>query len=160
MEGVRSGWKPRMRTRDIIVISGSAGAFKALMANASGLPKDLPAAVFLVLHTRHTPVPALTMTMSHVSPLPVSWAVDGEPIERAHVYLAPGGQNLLIERGDDEADPDVAATTGGRSRGPPDERRRQRGRQDGQPGKHDDDVAVVGVDPEDDRREPEHEACA
>ena len=54
-----------MHTRDIIVIGGSAAAYEALVEIASGLHKDLPAAVFLVLHTRHRTIPMLTTMMTN-----------------------------------------------------------------------------------------------
>ncbi|MGH8176375.1 MAG: chemotaxis protein CheB [Steroidobacter sp.] len=42
--------------RDIIVIGGSAGGLEALTVLVAGLPRDLPAAVFTVIHIpTHTP---------------------------------------------------------------------------------------------------------
>ena len=39
-----------MATHDTIVIGASAGGVPALMTLVAGLPDDLPAAVFIVLH--------------------------------------------------------------------------------------------------------------
>src|SRR5436305_14253243 len=44
----------RMAGRDIIVIGASAGGVQALQELARGLPHDLPAAVFVVVHTSPT----------------------------------------------------------------------------------------------------------
>ena len=37
-------------TRDVIVIGGSAGALEALRILLRGIPADIPAALFVVLH--------------------------------------------------------------------------------------------------------------
>ncbi|HZI50075.1 MAG TPA: chemotaxis protein CheB, partial [Pyrinomonadaceae bacterium] len=41
-----------MATRDTIVIGASAGGVQALCTLVAGLPANLPAAVFIVLHIR------------------------------------------------------------------------------------------------------------
>jgi two-component system chemotaxis response regulator CheB len=71
---------------------------EALSALVRILPEDLRAAIFVVLHV-------LPHTRSYLpellarSRLKVSHAVDGSPIERGRVYIAPPNHHLLIEAG-------------------------------------------------------------
>ena len=97
--------------RDIIVIGGSAGAFTTVHELLRSLPAGLPASIFIVLHCydpNSRPEPAKPQARSSVptaallgtkTNLPVDSAVDGQPFERGHAYLAPPGQHLLVERG-------------------------------------------------------------
>jgi chemotaxis response regulator CheB len=94
------------RRRDIIVIGGSAGAYEALEELALALPEGFAASVFVVLHLQ-TPdllrgVPGrsgLVAKITRTGRVPVHVAVDGEPIVPAHLYLAPGGRNMLLDHG-------------------------------------------------------------
>jgi CheB methylesterase len=46
-----------MSGHDIIVVGASAGGVEALQTLISGLPRDLPAALFVVMHTSPTRPP-------------------------------------------------------------------------------------------------------
>lgn len=87
-----------MPGHDIIVIGGSAGGVEALKELVSGLPPDLPAAVFAVLHVAPYVPSALPEIVSRNGSLPVSLAIDGEAIERGRIYIAPPDHHLLVER--------------------------------------------------------------
>lgn len=83
--------------RNIIVIGASAGGIPALSLLISGLPANLNAAVFVVLHvgtSSHLPE-----ILSRVSRLPVAHAVDGEPIRPGTVYVAPPDVHLILDGG-------------------------------------------------------------
>lgn len=86
-----------MPGHDIIVIGGSAGGVEALRELMRGLPPDLPAAVFAVLHVTPAAPSALPEILSRNSALPARHAVDGEAIEYGRVYVAPPDHHLLVE---------------------------------------------------------------
>jgi two-component system chemotaxis response regulator CheB len=80
--------------RDIIVLGASAGGLEALRVLLGGLPADLPAAVFVVLHVGETS--SLAAVLAPRSTLPLTRARDGERFTRGHVYVAPPGKHLLL----------------------------------------------------------------
>ena len=88
-----------MPGRDIIVVGASAGGVEALSQLAAGLPKDLPAAVFIVLHVPAQGTSVLPQILSRVGPLPATHPQDGEPIHVGHIYVAPPDRHLLVRDG-------------------------------------------------------------
>ncbi len=83
----------------MVVIGTSAGGLEALQTIFRGLPRNFDAAVLVVMHrTEHT-ASLLTEILARHSQLPVTSAVDGEPIRRQHIYVAPPGMHLLVESG-------------------------------------------------------------
>jgi len=88
-----------MATRDTIVIGASAGGVQALSRLVADLPKDLPAAVFIVLHVPSDVPSLLPGILSRESALAVAHAKNGEKIERGRIYVAPPDHHLLIEDG-------------------------------------------------------------
>ena len=87
-----------MPTHDMIVIGASAGGVKALSALVEGLPADLPASVFIVLHIPADSPSFLPAILSRESRLIVAHAVDNEQVKNGRVYVAPPDHHLLIER--------------------------------------------------------------
>jgi len=88
-----------MATRDTIVIGASAGGVRALLALVADLPPNLPAAVFIVLHLSANGPSLLPEILARKCKLEVAHAIDGEPIRRRRVYIAPPDQHLIIEDG-------------------------------------------------------------
>jgi len=88
-----------MPAQDIIVIGGSAGGLEALEKVLAGLPRQLNAALFAVLHTSSQGGVALPQILARSGALPVSFAAEGESIERGHVYVAPPDHHLTLEGG-------------------------------------------------------------
>ncbi|HEX7330169.1 MAG TPA: chemotaxis protein CheB [Pyrinomonadaceae bacterium] len=88
-----------MATRDIIVIGASAGGVKALSQLVADLPRNLPAAVFIVLHIPANVPSWLPQILARESKLPVEHAKDGEPIKQGRIYVASPDHHLLIEDG-------------------------------------------------------------
>jgi two-component system chemotaxis response regulator CheB len=88
-------------TQDIIVIGASAGGVEALRTVAAGLPVDLPAAVFVVLHigAGSDGRSYLPEILSRAGRLPAVHPRDGEPIQRGKIYIAPPDCHLMLERG-------------------------------------------------------------
>lgn len=85
--------------RDIIVLGASTGGVEALSQIAAGLPEDLPAAVFAVLHIPPSVPSHLPYILSRVGPLKSLHPANGQRIEQGQIYVAPPGQHLLVERG-------------------------------------------------------------
>lgn len=88
-----------MPEHDIIVVGASAGGVEALVKVVRGLPSDLPGAVFVVLHVPPYATSALPRILNSAGPLPAVHAVDGEPIERGRIYVAPPDYHLLVDLG-------------------------------------------------------------
>jgi two-component system chemotaxis response regulator CheB len=85
-----------MPTRDIIVVGASAGGVQVLTELVRGLPKDLPAAVFVVIHTSPTSPSVLPQLLDRAGPLPAAHAEDGEAIAHSRIYVAQPDYHLLL----------------------------------------------------------------
>ena len=83
----------------IVVIGGSSGALEALRALVGGLPGDLDAALFVVVHTSPESPGVLDRILGKAGPLPAQYAVDGESIVPGRIYVAPADRHLLIGHG-------------------------------------------------------------
>ncbi|KYF81735.1 hypothetical protein BE11_12250 [Sorangium cellulosum] len=88
-----------MPGHDIITIGASAGGVEVLMALIGGLPSDLPASLFVVLHLPPTARSMLPQILERTTRMPVGTAVDGEPIERGRIYIAPVDNHLMLDEG-------------------------------------------------------------
>ncbi len=87
-----------MPKSDIIVIGASAGGVQALRVIAAGLPPNLDAALFAVLHIGagidgHSDLPAI---LNRAGRLPSKHPVDGETIQHRMLYLAPPDCHMLL----------------------------------------------------------------
>jgi two-component system chemotaxis response regulator CheB len=82
---------------DIIVIRASAGGVEAVSTVVRGLPRDLPAAVFVVVHFPAYARSVLPQILRRAGPLPAAHPEDGETIQMGRIYVAPPGRHLLIE---------------------------------------------------------------
>src|SRR5262245_38875323 len=67
-----------MPGHDIIVIGTSAGGVEALRELTQGLPPDLPAAIFVVLHVPPTGPSVLPEILNRSGLMPAHHAIDGE----------------------------------------------------------------------------------
>lgn len=88
-----------MSGHDIIVIGASAGGVEALTELVRGLPSDLPAAVFAVVHFSPYATSVLPKILSRAGSLPAAHPQDREPIQPGHIYVAPPNFHLLVARG-------------------------------------------------------------
>jgi two-component system, chemotaxis family, protein-glutamate methylesterase/glutaminase len=82
---------------DVIVIGGSAGGIEAASEIFSKLPKDLAAALFLVIHTAPDSPGYLDAIFSMACALPVRYARHGESFATGTVYLAPPNFHLVLD---------------------------------------------------------------
>ncbi|WP_159349772.1 chemotaxis protein CheB [Roseomonas harenae] len=85
-----------MTRRNIVAIGGSLGSTAVLKRLLTSLPQDFPAAVFITTHIPSSSTGYLAEMLGATSTLPVSQAVDGQPIEPGRVYVAPPDRHLLI----------------------------------------------------------------
>ena len=87
-----------LRTTDrIIAVGASTGGTEAIRELLTGLPADSPAVVI----AQHIPAAfsaPFAKRMDSVSALSVCEPTDGQHIMAGHVYIAPGGKHLLVER--------------------------------------------------------------
>ena len=84
---------------DIIVVGASAGGVEALISIVGGVPSDLPAALFVVLHMRPGTPSGLPDLLSRSGKLRASPAEHLQPIQHGHIYVAPPDRHLVIVSG-------------------------------------------------------------
>jgi len=83
----------------VVVIGASAGGLQALVEIFEGLPKQLRASVFVVVHTGAESTSYLPEILSRTSSLPVSLAAHQARIQPGHIYIAPPDMHLLLGSG-------------------------------------------------------------
>jgi two-component system chemotaxis response regulator CheB len=88
-----------MPGHDVVVAGASAGGVEALVNLVGGLPVDLPAAVFVVLHLPAEAPSVLPQILSRAGRLPVAHPADGEAIRHGQIYVAPPDRHLLLRDG-------------------------------------------------------------
>jgi two-component system chemotaxis response regulator CheB len=80
----------------MVAIAASTGGPAAVMRVVAGLPKEFPAAIFLVLHMPAAFTKQFTMQLAEVAPLPVKEAEMNELAEPGMIYLCPGSHHLRL----------------------------------------------------------------
>ena len=88
-----------MAGRGIVVIGASAGGVQVLENIVGGLASDLPAAVFVVLHTWIKWPSVLPAILARSGPLSAEHARHVAAIRRGMIYVAPPDCDLPVERG-------------------------------------------------------------
>jgi two-component system chemotaxis response regulator CheB len=88
----------RNSTIDVICIGASAGGVGGLQQLIGRLPAGFGASIFVVLHLPQTGTSVLPSILNRAGKLAVVHAVDGDPIVPGHVYVAPPGFHLTLER--------------------------------------------------------------
>jgi two-component system, chemotaxis family, protein-glutamate methylesterase/glutaminase len=83
----------------MIAIAASTGGPAAVTRVVAGLPKDLPAAVFLVLHMPATFTKQFTVQLAEVSALSVKEAETNDTPQPGTIYLCPGSHHLRLSLG-------------------------------------------------------------
>lgn len=88
-----------MPLKKIVVIGASAGGVEALTKLVSGLPVDLPVALFVVLHISSHGTSILPRILSRAGALEAIHPSHDEVIKSGRIYVAPPDHHLLIKRG-------------------------------------------------------------
>ena len=88
-----------MAHRDVVVVGASAGGVEALSQLVSRLPGNLPAAVLITMHVASHATSILPSILERAGSLPCAHAVDGTPILKRRVYVAPPNRHLLMRLG-------------------------------------------------------------
>ncbi|MGB7951700.1 MAG: chemotaxis protein CheB, partial [Candidatus Binatia bacterium] len=83
--------------RDIIVVGASSGGVETLTTVVSGLPQDLNATLFVVLHVPARGESLLPQILSRAGKLPAEHARDNEPVQKGRIYVAPPDFQLLLQ---------------------------------------------------------------
>lgn len=86
--------------RKIVAIASSTGGPKALQEIIPKLPKDIKAPILLVQHMPRGFTLSLAERLNELSKVTVSEAKPGDVLENGHVYIAPGGFHLKVEKRD------------------------------------------------------------
>ncbi len=85
------------RGNKLVAIASSTGGPKALQSVIPRLPKNLDAPVLIVQHMPVGFTKSLADRLNAMSEVTVSEAVDGEYLEKGHVYISKGGAHLNYE---------------------------------------------------------------
>src|SRR5262249_18523422 len=75
------------------------GGVPALMDLVSRLPKNLAAALLIVVHTSPDGPGILPLILERAGPLKIGSAENAQPIVAGHIYVAPPDRHLLVKRG-------------------------------------------------------------
>ena len=95
---VRGSVKNKKNMTKVVAMACSTGGPKSLQQVIPLLPGNLDAGVVLVQHMPKGFTASLASRLNALSEIEVSEAVDGEPIRKGHVYIAPGGMHIRIEK--------------------------------------------------------------
>lgn len=85
-----------MPGHSVVVVGFSAGGVEAMARLAAGLPRDLPAAVFVAHHFPGNSVSALPSILRRSGHLPAVHPVHNQQIEPGRIYVAPPDRHMLI----------------------------------------------------------------
>ncbi len=88
-----------MAKRDLVVIGASAGGVEALRELVQALPRDLPAALVVVMHLSPSNPSVLPSILSRARTLPAVAATEGARLERGRIHVAPPDHHVLVHDG-------------------------------------------------------------
>ncbi|HUJ32812.1 MAG TPA: chemotaxis response regulator protein-glutamate methylesterase [Candidatus Acidoferrum sp.] len=80
----------------LVAIAASTGGPAAVTRVIAALPKELPAALFLILHMPATFTKQFAVQLAEVSQLPVKEAEHNEAVQPGAIYLCPGSHHLRL----------------------------------------------------------------
>ena len=84
--------------KKIVAIASSTGGPRALQDVIPYLPANLPVPVLLVQHMPQGFTASLADRLNEISKIKVSEAVEGDMLAPGHVYIAPGGIHMKVEK--------------------------------------------------------------
>lgn len=83
---------------DIVVMGASAGGVEALLSIFRRLPKDLPAAVAVVLHRHPLYNVYLLKSWGRGAALPLVEVLEAGPLNQGAIYIAPLDAHLILTK--------------------------------------------------------------
>jgi len=89
---------PRPGPIEIVCIGTSTGGPNALADVFSALPADFPVPIVVVQHMPPLFTAMLAERLSAHSPIKCHEGAEGQPLERGHAYVAPGGRHMEVQR--------------------------------------------------------------
>ena len=96
--GRQSSRKTPARHYDVVAIGTSTGGPIALQKVLASLPANFPAPIILVQHMPASFTPAFADRLDKLCRIRVRQAEDGDVLEPGVALLAPGGQQMLVEK--------------------------------------------------------------
>lgn len=97
-KGTRPAAPATQGSVDLIAIGASTGGPQVLQSVLARLPRDFSAAVVVVQHITPDFQVSFVGWLGQATGLPVHLAVDGQPLQRGHVYVAPHPLQMGIDR--------------------------------------------------------------
>ncbi len=94
----RPAARSRIGQKDLVVIGTSTGGPAALQTLFRSIPAGFKTPIIIIQHMPGSFTKAFAERLNGLSPLLVKEAVDGDRILPSHVYVAPGGMQLMVER--------------------------------------------------------------
>ncbi len=83
---------------EVVAIASSTGGPPAIQAILAALPSDLRAGIVIAQHMPAGFTRSFAERLNKLSPLVVSEAADGDPVEPGSALIAPGGYHLLVKK--------------------------------------------------------------
>ena len=90
--------KTRMTPKELVVIGTSTGRPAALQTLFRTIPAGFKTPIIIVQHMPGSFTKAFAERLNGLSPLTVQEAADGDVITSGHVYVAPGGMQLMVDK--------------------------------------------------------------
>jgi two-component system chemotaxis response regulator CheB len=88
--------RPTRTALKVVALAGSAGSLQGFAAVLAGLPRDLEAAVVVVMHLQGGHESMLAPILGRATQLPVKQAEADDVLEPGRVYVAPPDAHLLV----------------------------------------------------------------
>lgn len=90
--------RSRLSQKELVVIGTSTGGPAALQTLFKTIPAGFKTPIVIVQHMPGSFTKAFADRLNGLSPLTVKEAVDGDRLLPGHVYVAPGGMQLMVDR--------------------------------------------------------------
>ena len=83
---------------ELVIIGTSTGGPAALQTVFKNIPEGFSKPIIIVQHMPGTFTKAFAERLNKISPLTVQEAAEGDKLEAGHVYVAPGGMQLIVDK--------------------------------------------------------------
>ncbi len=90
--------RKRLAGVELVIIGTSTGGPAALQTLFRTIPADFKLPIIIVQHMPGSFTKAFADRLNNLSPLSVKEAEDGDRLQAGHVYVAPGGMQLMVDK--------------------------------------------------------------